>query len=45
MLEKLIIRLEQLQTRLYWKNERKRQSRALRSAKMEINRLARMGVL
>ncbi|MDD5033809.1 MAG: hypothetical protein PHE55_03545 [Methylococcaceae bacterium] len=45
MLEKLIIRLEQLQARLIRKNERRRRERALRSAKTEITRLARMRVL
>ena len=45
MLEKLIIRLERLQARLYWKNERKRRERSLRCAKTEITRLARRGLL
>jgi hypothetical protein len=45
MLEKLIIRLEKLQARLYRNNQRKRHERALRCAKTEINRLARMRLL
>jgi len=45
MLEKLIIRLERLQVRLERKYEQKRHARSLKSAKMEITRLARMRVL
>lgn len=45
MLEKLIIRLEQLQLRLYRKSEQKRRDRSLKYAKTEITRLARMRVL
>ncbi len=45
MLEKLIIRLEQLQARLNKRNERKRHERSLRCAKTEIARLARMRLL
>ena len=45
MLEKLIIRLEQLQTRLYRHNQRKRHERSMRCAKTEITRLARMRLL
>jgi hypothetical protein len=45
MLEKLILRLEQLQARLQRQNQQKRQERALRLAKTELNRLAKMRVL
>jgi hypothetical protein len=45
MLEKIIIRLERLQVHLYRKNEQRRRARVLRSAKLEINRLAKMRVL
>ncbi|HUL12617.1 MAG TPA: hypothetical protein VLU73_10665 [Methylococcaceae bacterium] len=45
MLEKLIVRLEQLQVHLDRKREQRRRARSLKSAKLEINRLARMGVL
>lgn len=45
MLEKLIIRLEQLQTRMYRNSERKRRERSLRCAKAEITRLAQMRLL
>ncbi len=45
MLEKLIIRLERLQARLYRKNEDKRRERSRRCAKTEIARLARMRLL
>jgi hypothetical protein len=45
MLEKLIIHLERLQTHLYHSHERKRRERSLRSAKLEITRLARLRLL
>lgn len=45
MLEKLIIRLEQLQARLYRHQQRKRHERSLRCAKTEITRLAKMRLL
>lgn len=45
MLEKLIIRLEQLQARLERKREQRRRERLLRCAKLEITRLARMRLL
>ena len=45
MLEKIIIRLEQLQAHLNRNSERKRRERLLRCAKSEINRLARMRLL
>jgi len=45
MLEKIILRLEQLQARLHSNREQKRRERSLRSAKSEINRLARMRLL
>jgi hypothetical protein len=45
MLEKLIIRLERLQVHLDRKSEQKRRARSLKSAKLEINRLAKMRVL
>ena len=45
MLEKLIIRLEKLQARLDRKNEHKRREHALKCAKMEITRLARMRLI
>lgn len=45
MLEKLIIRLEKLQARLDRKNECKRREQALKCAKTEITRLARMRVI
>jgi len=45
MLERLIIRLEQLQARLYRNSQRKRYERSLRCAKTEITRLARMRLL
>lgn len=45
MLEKLIIRLEQLQASLDRKREQKRREHLLRCAKMEITRLARMRLL
>ncbi|MBS1211933.1 MAG: hypothetical protein H6R26_549 [Proteobacteria bacterium] len=45
MLEKLIIRLERLQARLDRKTEKKRRERSLKSAKVEITRLAKMRVI
>lgn len=45
MLEKLIIRLEQLKAFLELKNEQKRRNRSLKSAKVEINRLSKLRVL
>ena len=45
MLEKIILRLEQLQAHLNRNSERKRHERSLRCAKSEINRLARMRLL
>ena len=45
MLEKIILRLEQLQARLHRNREQKRRERTLRCAKSEINRLARMRLL
>jgi len=45
MLEKLIIRLEQLQARLYRNSQRRKHERSLRCAKSEITRLAKMRLL
>ena len=45
MLEKIILRLEQLQARLNRNREQKRRERTLRCAKSEIKRLARMRLL
>lgn len=45
MLERLIIRLERLQTNLNRKNEQRRRARSLKAAKLEINRLVKMRVL
>ena len=45
MLEKLIIRLEQLQARLYHHGQRKRHQRSVRCAKTESNRLAKLRLL
>jgi hypothetical protein len=45
MLEKLIIRLEKLQARLDRKNEHRRREQSLRSAKLEITRLARLRLI
>lgn len=45
MLEKLIIKLEILQARLYRNSQRKKYERSLRCAKLEINRLSRMRLL
>lgn len=42
MLEKIIMRLEQLEARLSRYKAKRNHERALRAAKMEINRLARM---
>lgn len=45
MLERLIILLERLQSRLDYRQERKQRARSLRCAKQEIARLAKMRVI
>jgi hypothetical protein len=42
MLEKIIIRLEQLEAHLNRQKEQRRREQALKNAKTEITRLARM---
>jgi hypothetical protein len=42
MLEKIIIRLEQLEAHLSQHKELRRREQAIKNAKLDINRLARM---